>query len=142
MSVTRWRFAAIYISAAVACWALGHAAGIRNGTNGSLAAGYGGGLIVTVIVLLARRRWWPTRRAPRRESPASESDLNLEDFDLSGLTWPFEVLGVPVEASAQEIRRAHRALVQRFHPDYNQGDAGANERFLAVQAAYEELGSP
>jgi hypothetical protein len=49
---------------------------------------------------------------------------------------PYRVLGIPRDASEAEIRRAHRALAKRHHPD---GAQGSVARFLAVQAAYEAL---
>lgn len=54
---------------------------------------------------------------------------------------PFEVLGVPESASHDEVRRAYRRLVLRYHPDRNPGDPSARERFLAVQEAYDRLGA-
>jgi hypothetical protein len=41
----------IYIPSAIACWAIGYALGVKNGTNGSLAAGYGGGFVLTVLIV-------------------------------------------------------------------------------------------
>ncbi len=50
----------------------------------------------------------------------------------------YEVLGVKRNATADEIRRAHRKLVRQLHPDANP-DASAAERFKEVQEAYEVL---
>lgn len=75
-------------------------------------------------------------------SYAAEAELEGDATSQELPVWPFEVLGVPTTSTADEVRRAYRALVQRFHPDHNPGDAAAHERFLAVQSAYEELGSP
>lgn len=52
---------------------------------------------------------------------------------------PLDVLGVSEEASKDEIRRAYRRLVRRYHPDRNPGDAGAREAFLLVQDAWSRL---
>ena len=52
---------------------------------------------------------------------------------------PFDVLGVPEDASADDLRRAYRRLVLRYHPDRNQGDPAAAEAFLEVQRAYNAL---
>ena len=35
----------------IVCWGVGHAVGVRDGTNASLAIGWGGGLALTLIVL-------------------------------------------------------------------------------------------
>lgn len=54
----------------------------------------------------------------------------------------YEVLGVPEDASEQDIQRAYRRLARRHHPDANPGDPGAEERFKQILAAYEVLGDP
>jgi molecular chaperone DnaJ len=54
----------------------------------------------------------------------------------------YEVLGVPQTADENEIKKAYRRLAMKYHPDRNQGDAEAEERFKQVQAAYEVLSDP
>ncbi|MDQ3285862.1 MAG: DnaJ domain-containing protein [Actinomycetota bacterium] len=51
----------------------------------------------------------------------------------------YKVLGLPRGASHDDIRKAHRKLVRRFHPDANPQDPRAEERFKEVQQAYEVL---
>lgn len=53
---------------------------------------------------------------------------------------PYQILGVERSANADQIKRAYRKLAKQFHPDRNPGDAGAEEKFKQVQAAYEVLG--
>ncbi|MGE3171552.1 MAG: TerB family tellurite resistance protein [Planctomycetota bacterium] len=53
-------------------------------------------------------------------------------------------LGLPRDATPEQVRRRHRALVRQFHPDAQQrlGEVArqeATERFLLIQRAYEEL---
>lgn len=51
---------------------------------------------------------------------------------------PYEVLGVPATASDEDLRRAYRRLLRQTHPD----TGGDPQRFIAVQAAWERIGSP
>ncbi len=51
----------------------------------------------------------------------------------------YEVLGVGRDASQDEIKRAFRALARKHHPDANQGDPGAEERFKELNEAYSVL---
>lgn len=53
-------------------------------------------------------------------------------------------LGLPLDASAEDIRKRHRELVRRFHPDAQThlgpiAQQEATERFRAIQRAYELL---
>ena len=52
---------------------------------------------------------------------------------------PYEVLGVARDATADQIRRAYRALAKTSHPDLHPGDKQAEERFKEASAAYELL---
>ena len=54
----------------------------------------------------------------------------------------YEVLGVSKNASADEIKKAHRKLVRKFHPDANKDNPQAVEKFKEAQEAYDVLSDP
>jgi DnaJ-domain-containing protein 1 len=49
---------------------------------------------------------------------------------------PWTTLGVSESASFEEIKKAHRQMVMKHHPDRNSGES---EMFKKIQAAYEIL---
>ena len=53
----------------------------------------------------------------------------------------YEVLGVAVDASADELKRSYRKLAMEYHPDRN-ASADAAERFKEINRAYEVLSDP
>ncbi|MEJ8473396.1 J domain-containing protein [Roseibium algae] len=53
---------------------------------------------------------------------------------------PYSVLGVSKTASDADIKKAFRNLAKKHHPDQNQDDPSAQERFSEVNQAYEVIG--
>ena len=51
----------------------------------------------------------------------------------------YEVLGVPNNASDDDIKRAYRRLAMKYHPDRNPGDSQAEAKFKESAEAYEVL---
>ena len=56
--------------------------------------------------------------------------MNTKDY--------YKELGVPRNALKSEIKSAYRLLAKKYHPD----TGGSNEKFLAIQLAWETLSDP
>jgi molecular chaperone DnaJ len=56
----------------------------------------------------------------------------------------YEILGVPRNASEEDIKKAYRKLAMKHHPDRNQGDKAkaSEEKFKEAKEAYEMLTDP
>ncbi len=55
----------------------------------------------------------------------------MEDF--------YNILGVPRNASQEDIKKAYRKLAVKYHPDKNQGNSAAEEKFKKISEAYSIL---
>ena len=71
----------------------------------------------------------------QQERPASAQETGKD---------PYEILGVPRNASQQEIKSAFRKQAQRYHPDRvshlgEEFQQLAKEKFQEIQKAYETL---
>jgi len=53
----------------------------------------------------------------------------------------YEILGVPRNATQEEIKKAYRRLARKYHPDFNK-DPSAQERFKEINEAYQVLSDP
>ncbi|WP_372975961.1 DnaJ domain-containing protein, partial [Muriicola sp.] len=54
----------------------------------------------------------------------------------------YKILGVPKNASQQDIKKAYRKLARKYHPDVNPGDASVEKKFKEINEANEVLGNP
>ena len=52
---------------------------------------------------------------------------------------PYDVLGVPMTATDDEIKAAYRKLAKQYHPDLNGGSAAAETRMKEINEAYNLL---
>ena len=60
--------------------------------------------------------------------------MNYKDY--------YQTLGVSKNAGQDEIKKAYRKLAVKYHPDKNQGNKEAEERFKEISEAYEVLRDP
>jgi curved DNA-binding protein len=55
----------------------------------------------------------------------------------------YQILGVPKNATSDEIKKAYRKLAMQYHPDRNPGkEKWANDKFKEINEAYAILGDP
>src|SRR5580658_2437110 len=54
----------------------------------------------------------------------------------------YEVLGVARDATPEQLKAAYRKLAMQYHPDRNNGDKAAEEKFKEVGEAYSVLSDP
>lgn len=52
---------------------------------------------------------------------------------------PYKVLGVSPNTSDDEIQKAYRRLVKKYHPDVNPGDENAEKKMREINAAYDQI---
>lgn len=55
---------------------------------------------------------------------------------------PWDILGVSRSASEDEVKRAYKKLVAKYHPDRNKDDPSAEERIKEVNTAYAIMSDP
>lgn len=109
---------------------------VRGLTQEQIAQAYGDASTALPAYLLPPENWFP----PLEGSLFEEYDTQIDLSPLSND--PYEVLGVPQNATFDEIRTSFRSLVKKLHPDLNPDDAVAQERFKRVSIAYRILGDP
>lgn len=54
----------------------------------------------------------------------------------------YKVLGLPRNASQNDIKKKYRELTKKYHPDKNKGSKEASAKFAEVAEAYEILSDP
>ncbi len=72
--------------------------------------------------------------AARTATLQDSTAMNYKDY--------YKILGVSEKADQQEIKKAFRKLAAKYHPDKNQGDKAAEDKFKEINEAYEVLSDP
>ncbi|KAJ8592756.1 DnaJ-domain-containing protein [Rhizopogon salebrosus TDB-379] len=54
----------------------------------------------------------------------------------------YDLLGVPIDASIDDIKKSYRRLAIKYHPDKNPDDPHAEEKFKEIAIAYQTLSDP
>ena len=55
----------------------------------------------------------------------------------------YKILGLTINASTNDIKKAYRKLAMQYHPDLNHGkEEWANEKFKEINEAFSVLGDP
>ena len=60
----------------------------------------------------------------------------MEDKDY------YKILGVPRDATEDQVKKSYRKIAMQYHPDRNPGDKEAEEKFKMASEAYEVLRDP
>lgn len=55
---------------------------------------------------------------------------------------PYDILGVPRDASLDEVKKAYRKKARENHPDLNPDDPAAEERMNKINEAYDRITNP
>ncbi|KDP46757.1 hypothetical protein JCGZ_06545 [Jatropha curcas] len=85
-----------------------------------------------------------TATAYRQRSSSSSSTLYPNLQRMASCTSLYEILGLPVGATSQEIKSAYRRLARSCHPDVAALDRKATsaDEFMKIHAAYSTLSDP
>ncbi|KAG8772214.1 hypothetical protein FRC16_005724, partial [Serendipita sp. 398] len=75
-----------------------------------------------------------------RRQPRSGRKIGTQENPLE--TGYYDVLGVPINATADDIKKAYRRLAIKLHPDKNRDDPNADEKFKEIAIAYQTLSDP
>src|SRR5581483_6534360 len=69
------------------------------------------------------------------------SSMTRDNEAMATATDYYALLGVPRNATEEQIRSAYRKLARQYHPDANQ-ESGSAEKFKQITEAYEVLSDP
>jgi len=66
-----------------------------------------------------------------RNFHTTESCLRRKDY--------YDVLGIPRNSTAKEVKKAYYQLAKKYHPDTNKTDSDSSKKFQEISEAYEVL---
>jgi len=92
-----------------------------------------------------RGDWWMVdkKQKAKREKTGEAGTASKPLITPSKKKDYYEILGVPRNASDEDIRQAYRKLAMEFHPDRNPGkEKWAREKFKEVNQAFAVLSHP
>jgi hypothetical protein len=77
--------------------------------------------------------WWEKKQ---REQFSREQPSKNQELMAASLT-----LGIPINSSMHDIKKAYHRLAMQTHPDKHPNDPNANAKFQAIESAYQKLSS-
>ncbi|TDL20410.1 DnaJ-domain-containing protein [Rickenella mellea] len=77
---------------------------------------------------------------PEKQQPRKGRKIGTQDRPLE--TGYYDILGVSINATEDEIKKAYRRLAIKHHPDKNRDDPTAETRFKEIAIAYQTLSDP
>jgi hypothetical protein len=87
--------------------------------------------------------WWEKKQAndasreqSSREQFSREQPSKNQELMAASLT-----LGIPINSSMHDIKKAYHRLAMQTHPDKHPNDPNANAKFQAIESAYQKLSS-
>ena len=85
--------------------------------------------------------WWSIYEEGQKKGWKSMYDEIIKSTDPKGEANAYYVLGLKSDSSEEQIRRAYKKLVVKWHPDKHKGEAKqqAKFKFMEIQQAYEIL---